>query len=101
MTDSIIFQAHDNYVLGLEFSRDGKYLASVGMDKIANLWSTDSWELVRRFEGHANSVNSLAITPGQKRLVTGSSDNTVRIWSFTDGKLLHQFIGAGVKFNPL
>ena len=77
MSDPIIFQAHDNYVLGLAFSNDSQLMVSVGMDKMANLWSTSDWQLIRSFKGHANSVNSLALTPDQMHLVTGSSDNTL------------------------
>jgi WD40 repeat protein len=89
LNEPTIFVAHDSYVLGLLFTKDSSRMLSIGMDNVANIWSTSDWQRLNQFQGHAHSVNSMALTPDEKRLVTSSSDNTVKVWSFPDGKLLH------------
>jgi WD40 repeat protein len=88
MTEPIIFEAHDSYVLGLKFTSDSQTLISCGMDNVVKLWSVGSWEHVRTFEGHAHSVHTMALAPDEKTLVTGSSDKTVKLWSFPEGKVI-------------
>jgi WD40 repeat protein len=85
----LIFEAHDNYVFQLHFTRDSQTLISCGMDNLVKLWSVPGWEHIRTFEGHENSVNAFDLSPDETFLVSGSTDNTVRLWSFPDGELLH------------
>lgn len=86
MTDPLIFEAHESYVLGLKFTADSQTLISCGMDNVVKLWSVGSWEHIRTFEGHTHSVHTMALAPDEKTLVTGSSDKTVKLWSFPDGR---------------
>jgi WD40 repeat protein len=84
-----VFQAHDNYVLGLRFTASGHRLVSAGMDNVVKVWSVPDWELEAVFAGHANSVNSISLSPDEQVLATGSTDATVRLWSFPAGEVLH------------
>lgn len=74
------FQAHDNYVIRVLFTRDGGTLVTAGMDNLIRLWSLSGWRLVRAFEGHENSVNAIVLTPDETRLVSASTDKRVRGW---------------------
>jgi WD40 repeat protein len=85
MKPEITFQAHDSYVLGLRFTKDGRQLFSAGMDNVVKLWSVDDWSLIRTFSGHDKSVNCFALSPDEGTLVTGSSDATVRLWDVASG----------------
>lgn len=44
MKEVTVFQGHDNYVLALAFSKDGRSLVSGGMDSQINVWSVSKWE---------------------------------------------------------
>ena len=56
-------QAHDNYVLGLQFSHDSQTLYSAGMDNLVHAWAAPTWERQRTFAGHTHSVNGISLSP--------------------------------------
>lgn len=84
--------AHTQGVNGLSISRDGKWLATAGLDNTVRLWNVE--ELVKKktgaavaqlspvaiFEGHTAGVYSVAIASDGKTILSGSGDNTARIW---------------------
>jgi WD40 repeat protein len=43
------FRAHPSDLTDLEFSPDGRYLATCGKDAIAHVWETGTWRLVAAF----------------------------------------------------
>lgn len=51
------------------------------------LWSKQTGELIRTFNGHSNWVQSVAIAPDAKVIASGSVDGTIKLWQ-PDGKLL-------------
>ena len=89
MEPSVVFDAHEHYVLSLVFAADSQTLVSSGMDGSIKLWSVDPWQQVGTLEGHARGVNALAVSPDGRLLASGSSDATVRLWSLPDGQLVH------------
>jgi WD40 repeat protein len=73
---------HEDSVLTLAFSPDGKTLASGGSDCTIRLWNIDTGETIAQFK-HLGSVKSLAFSPDGRSLVSGSWDRTVKVWSFS------------------
>lgn len=43
------WSAHSDTVFGLDFSPDGRMLASAGADGVAHLWDTDTWQKISSF----------------------------------------------------
>jgi WD40 repeat protein len=84
-----VIDAHGRHAQAVRFTKDGKFLISVGQDRQVRLWSMPGYSCAGAFEGHKNSVNSLSFSPDEQLLATGSTDGTVRIWSFPDGRCLH------------
>ena len=80
---------NDAYRLCLEFSADGQWLATGGMDPKLRLWHAADWTCHRELDAHEKSVNVMALNAANSRLVTGSSDCQVRIWSFPALACLH------------
>src|SRR5262249_55242656 len=80
---SLTLPQHMNGVHALAFSRDGKVLASGGLDQNIYLWDTATWQVRGPLQGHPGAVTDLAFSPDNSRLasVSSASDTClVRLW---------------------
>jgi WD40 repeat protein len=106
---------HTGYCLALDFSRDGKLLASGSRDGTAIIWSTATWTRVHTFqssEKHAldqmellGMLDDVAFSPDGKTLAAASGDGTVQLWDVVNGSLIEKLKGhsGGVRavvFSP-
>lgn len=72
----------------VEFSPDGRRLATVGWDRRLVLWDTNTWTTAVYGKGHADDIASVCYAPDGSWLVTAGSDDTVRLWDAETGDLL-------------
>ncbi len=79
-----VFKGHEDSVLSVALSSDGKYLVSGSADRTVKLWSVENQSLVHTFKDHQSAVNSVAFSPDGNYLVSGSDDKTVKLWRGTD-----------------
>ncbi len=91
---------HEGKVYTLEFSQDGRYIATGSEDKTVNLWElqTDPGgnikaTLTSTFE-HNNIVKSLMFSPNGNILATTALDKRVYLFSVPEGKILEPPIGV-------
>src|SRR5437870_5633450 len=70
-----ILAGHEDEVICVALSPSGKYIATGSWDHNINLYSTDSFKLIRTLKGHATVVNSLAFNKDSKYLVSTSNDH--------------------------
>ena len=93
-----LLKGHNNAVLSLAFSRDGKYLLSGSGDRTARLWDVQTGETIRVLAGHTDQIYAVGVSaPGENgeiRLVTGSDDHTLRLWDGA-GNLIKVLEGHG------
>ncbi len=89
----------------VEFSRDGKWLASCG-GLIIQLWRVhhDGLTPSKTLRGHAGYVPSIAFSPDGTRLVSASSDFTLKLWDTAEGIEIgtlygHRGYATGVTFT--
>ncbi len=81
-------QPHSATILFLQYSPDGKYLATASKDKTVKLWDAVTRQQVRQLTGHTGEVTCVAFSPDSKRLASGSMDATVRLWEVATGSEL-------------
>lgn len=85
-------------VLALDFSPDGKFLASGGGEPSRSgelkIWNVENGELVKAFaEPHSDTINCVAYSPDGANLATCGSDRFAKIFSVGEGKLIRPLEG--------
>ena len=90
-----IEDAHSDTVFGLEFSPDGKQLASCAADRMAKLFNVADGTFVRNFEGHTHHVLDVAWQANGKSLATAGADNVIKIWNAATGEQRRTIGGIG------
>ncbi len=78
----------------LEYSPDGNFLASGGIDNTIMLWNTRTGELLRAFRGHRGIITGIAFSPDGILLATSSEDASVIIWELASGEVRARITGA-------
>jgi len=73
-------------VLCLDFSADGKLLASGGADKIARVTEIASGKQVNYFEGHTHHVMGVAFRADTRVLASAGGDGVVLVWDMILGE---------------
>ncbi|MEE0916768.1 MAG: TIR domain-containing protein, partial [Bacteroidales bacterium] len=84
---------HDDRVLSVAVSPDGKYLASGSLDNTVKIWDANSGVCIRTLKGHSRYVLSVCWSPDGKYLASGSEDKTVKIWDAKSGECIRTFEG--------
>ena len=75
-----IFKGHTDEVVSLDFSPDGKTLASGSWDGTVKLWEVATGRELATLRGHTDRVWSVRFSPDGQRLASGSTDHSVKLW---------------------
>ncbi|MEH2081922.1 MAG: serine/threonine-protein kinase [Nostoc sp.] len=101
-------QGHENSVLSVAVSPDGKTIASSGSDgytrlhlRTIKLWNLATGKLISSLNGHFQQVNVVVISPDGKLLVSASDDNTIKIWNLATGKQIRTLMGHSDSVHAL
>jgi WD40 repeat protein len=75
---------HTDGVLTVDFSADGKLVATGGEDNVAYVWNVDTGARVGPLR-HQEQVWAVEFTHGMSWLTTGAADGTARVWDVRTG----------------
>lgn len=88
----------ENRVLALDFSADGKFLATGGGDPSRSgelmIWDVEKHSLVRKFEdAHSDTVFGVEFSRDGKYLLSGAADKFVKMFDVATGAYVKSFEG--------
>jgi WD40 repeat protein len=81
-------RGHKKTVYSVDFSPDGKILASGSRDNTIKLWDVKTGQELSTLTGHGNSVFSVAINPQGNILASGSKDRTIKLWDLQTNQVI-------------
>jgi WD40 repeat protein len=80
------FKAHDDWVLGLAASADGRRLATASADRRVKIWDTESTKPLFELNGHEGRVLAVQFDASGQWLASAGEDKSVRIWNARTGE---------------
>jgi len=98
IVETVLQKGHARYVSCLDFSPDGKYVATGSYDHKIILWNAHNGKQIRTFSVHTNPVKTLYFSPDGKKLISTSDDQNVFVLDITTGKVLLELTSAGKTF---
>ncbi|MFN6566298.1 TIR domain-containing protein [Dendronalium sp. ChiSLP03b] len=81
---------HNGLISRVEWSPDGKILASASFDRTIKLWNLATGQCIHTLEGHNRRVWTIVWSPDSQYIASGSADNTIRVWRTDTGKLIRK-----------
>eukprot|EP01098_Paradermamoeba_levis_P009052 TRINITY_DN3749_c0_g1_i1.p1 TRINITY_DN3749_c0_g1~~TRINITY_DN3749_c0_g1_i1.p1 ORF type:complete len:597 (-),score=150.62 TRINITY_DN3749_c0_g1_i1:14-1597(-) len=80
-----VLEKHTDEVWHIQFSHNGKYLASGSKDCTAIIWNVQDMKPVHVLLGHSQAISFLAWSPDDSFLLTCSNDNSLKLWDVQNG----------------
>ncbi len=84
---------HDDAVVHVAFSPDGKTVASVSHDRTLRTWDAATGKRILTVEGHRGRLYGMAWAPDGKRIATAGHDKTIRVWDAATGFEITSYYG--------
>ena len=86
MKSSTRWRDTENWVLAVDFSDDGKWLASADRAGVVRVTEARTGREGFDLRGHRNAVHGLRFRGDSKRLASAGADGSVRMWELEDGR---------------
>ncbi|MBT5925979.1 MAG: WD40 repeat domain-containing protein [Verrucomicrobia bacterium] len=92
-------EGHEAWISWLEFSADGKTMASASADQTARIWDIENLTTQAIFKGHRDEIYTLSLDPKLPRLVTGSKDGVISVWNTQAEEREKQHLSREIAFE--
>ncbi|KAF7793762.1 hypothetical protein EIP86_004882 [Pleurotus ostreatoroseus] len=73
-------------IRSLEYSHDGRFIASGAGDAIVTIWKADGGGYMLSFSEDKHQILSVTWTPDDRFVISSSADGTIRSWSVYDAR---------------
>ena len=80
--------SHDSLVGFVDYSPDGRYMATASYDKTVKVWDVESGALLSTLTGNTAPVNGVSFSPDGKRVISRAVDGAHRIWEWETAREL-------------
>ncbi len=94
---------HENIIVAIAFSPDGRYFATAGLDATARVWEVTSGLEVSCIN-HEDIIVAIAFSPDGCYFATASEDSTAQVWETYTGRRVacmpHEDSVNNVVFSP-
>ena len=80
------FTGHQGIVRSVDWSRDGRWVASGGDDQTVQIWDFASGEVISTLKGHSGAVYAVAWSPIKQRVASGDSGGAIYLWDVDTGE---------------
>lgn len=84
---------HQQLINCVQFSPDGRIIASASFDKSIKLWEGKTGRFITSLRGHVQAVYMISWSCDSRLLVSGSADSTLKVWDVKAGKLAYDLPG--------
>ncbi|HWS56218.1 MAG TPA: WD40 repeat domain-containing protein, partial [Pyrinomonadaceae bacterium] len=85
-------KGHELFIYAVEWSADGRLIATASADGTARLWDARTGAEVRRLEGHLAPVRDVRFSPDGKHVLTRGGDNAVRLYDTETGRVVAHMV---------
>ena len=92
---------HSDTIFDVEFSRNGKRIATCGADRFMKVFDVATGKHERSFEGHTHHVLSVSWRADDRMLATAGADQVAKIWNAVDGSQVKSIGGFGKEVTSI
>lgn len=80
-------------ILAIEFSKDGKYMVSKGIDKTIKVWNLKTNECVGTYSILYDASAQVMFSADSKYILFEDTEHSIKIWDWQEAKLVGELIG--------
>ena len=86
------FSGHEQDIYSLDFSRNGRHIASGSGDRTVRVWDVETNQEILNM-AIEDGVTTVAISPDGQFVAAGSLDKSVRVWDARNGYIVERLDG--------
>jgi WD40 repeat protein/uncharacterized caspase-like protein len=91
LPELLLSNGHTNQVEAIDFSPDGKYLVTGGVDTTVKIWKIETGDELRSFTGHRQLVIGVKWSKNSKQIISVDLDGEAIVWEAASGSIVRRF----------